>query len=109
RSPTPSSSIFSSFSAITTSLVLVEHELGGRPPRERGARSRLLPGQDDVRRLGAFRALTLLIRDARTLGKRLEAATGDVRVMHEEILRPLVRGDEAIPLRIVEPLDGSGC
>jgi hypothetical protein len=27
--------------------------------------------------------------------------------MNEEILRTLVRGDKAVPLRIVEPLDGS--
>jgi hypothetical protein len=29
--------------------------------------------------------------------------------MNEDVLAALIRGDEAIPLRIVEPLNGSGC
>src|SRR5215210_2542268 len=61
----------------------------------------------DVSRLGAFLALSLFELDARTLGQGLEALTGDVAVMDEEILGALVRGDEAIPLAVVEPLDGS--
>src|SRR4051794_15520805 len=67
----------------------------------------LLRDGRDVGRLGALRALALLVRDARALGERLVAVTGDAAVVHEEILRALVRGDEAVPLRIVEPLDGS--
>ena len=58
----------------------------------------------DVRRLGPLRALFLLERHACAVVERLEAAAGDVRVVDEEILRTLVRDDEAVPLRIVEPL-----
>jgi hypothetical protein len=47
--------------------------------------------------------------DAGALGEALEALTGDVAVVHEKILRALFRGDEAVPLAVVEPLDGSGC
>jgi len=63
----------------------------------------------DVDRLGALGALALLELDASALGEALEAIAGDVAVVHEEILRALLRGDEAVPLAVVEPLNGSGC
>src|SRR5262249_25438249 len=45
----------------------------------------------------------------RALGEGLEALAGDAGVMDEEILRPVVGGDEAIPLLVAEPLHGAGC
>src|SRR6266576_6034550 len=65
--------------------------------------------RNDVDRLGALLALARLELDLGTLGQRLEAVAGDVRVMHEEILAAVLGGDEAVSLGIVEPLDGSGC
>src|SRR6202795_5107043 len=65
--------------------------------------------RSDVDRLGAFLALARLVLDLGTLGQRLEAVAGDVRVMHEEILAAVLGGDEAVSLGIVEPLDGTGC
>src|SRR5262249_33805098 len=58
--------------------------------------------------LRALRSFALLERHPRALDERLVAVAGDVRVMHEQVLRALIRGDEPIPLRIVEPLHGSG-
>src|SRR5687767_5561130 len=60
------------------------HDLG------RGLADRGVDGRD-VDRLGALRALALFELDARTLGEALEAFTGDIAVVHEEILRALVR------------------
>src|ERR687895_274174 len=83
-----------------------------RPPpanRRRPCGDGYLRDGGDVRRLGALLALTRFELDARALGEALEAVTGDVAVVDEEILRSLVRGDEAVPLAVVEPLDGSGC
>jgi len=65
--------------------------------------------RNDVDRLGALLALARLVLDLGTLGQRLEAVAGDVRVMHEEILAAVLGGDEPVSLGIVEPLDGSGC
>src|SRR4051794_14618250 len=61
----------------------------------------------DVDRLRPLRALAGLVRDTGTLSERLVAGTSDVAVMHEHVLRPVGRGNEAVPLRIVEPLHGS--
>src|SRR6185312_16472350 len=58
----------------------------------------------DVRRLGALLALAAFELDLGTLGERLEAVAGDRRVMDEQILRSVVRRDEAVALRVVEPL-----
>src|SRR4026209_43600 len=63
----------------------------------------------DVDRLRALLALALLVLDASVLLQRLEAVAGDVRVMYEKVLSPSVGRDEAIALRVVEPLHGSGC
>src|SRR5262249_8520986 len=68
-----------------------------------------LAGDDDVRRLRALLALTGLVLDLRVLGQSLEPIARDVREMHEEILAAVLRRDESVPLRIVEPLHGSGC
>src|SRR5205823_322395 len=38
-----------------------------------------------------------------------EAATGDLGVVDEEVLPAVVGADEAVALRIAEPLDGAGC
>src|SRR5262249_20332540 len=81
--------------------------VGRRGPRARAARSK---GSDrlDVDRLRAFLSLAGLVLDLRVLGQRLEAGADDVRVVHEQVLTALVRGDEPISLRVVEPLHGSG-
>src|SRR3954466_7954206 len=78
------------------------------------ARSRLRSSsssldQSHVLRLGSLCTLGTFELDLRTFGKRLEAVAGDCAVVDEQVLAACVRGDEAIPLRIVEPLDGSGC
>ena len=83
------------------------HDRMGAPAVIRRAPRNCLGDRGDVGRLGALRALALLVRDACALGEGLVTLTGDARMMHEQILRPLVRGDEPVPLRIVEPLDGS--
>src|SRR3990170_658128 len=82
----PSSSIFSSFSAMIASL-----------------------DQDDVERLRALLTLARLELDLRTLSERLEAVAADAGVVDEEILRAVLRCDEAVALRIVEPLHCSCC
>jgi hypothetical protein len=76
-----------------------------------GDPTQIVPGRDwgDVGRLGALLALALLELDASTFGEALEAFAGDVAVVHEEILRSFVGGDKAVPLAVVEPLNGSGC
>src|SRR5688500_6514224 len=83
----PSSSIFSSFSAMMVSV------LNG----------------DDVERLGALLTLPRLELDLGALGEGLEALAADAGVVDEEILTPVLRCDEAVALRIVEPLDCSCC
>src|SRR6266849_10979859 len=65
--------------------------------------------RNDIDRIGALLALARLVLDLGTLGQRLEAVAGDVRVMHEEILAAVLGRDEPVALGIVEPLDGSGC
>src|ERR687891_655731 len=83
----PSSSIFSSFSGMTASL----------------------RGLDDVERLRPLLTLTGLELDLRSLGEGLESVSTDAGVMNEEILATVRRRDEAVALRVVEPLDGSCC
>ena len=43
----------------------------------------------------------------RALGQGLEALTADRRVVDEDVLAAVARGDEAVALRVVEPLDSS--
>src|SRR5918994_579687 len=84
------------------------------PPRPRARRGdpvsqrRCLDG-DDVVGLRALLALAGLELHLRTLGQGLEALAADAGVVDEEILASVLRRDEAVALRVVEPLDGSGC
>src|SRR5437899_2318591 len=100
----PSISIFSSF-AISSPFA------GGTgmssPWSSKRPRAEALDDRGDLDRLRALRALALLELHAHTLGERLIAVAGDAAVVNEEILRPVLRGDEAIPLHVVEPLDRS--
>src|SRR5581483_11872554 len=64
---------------------------------------------DDALRLGALRPVDRVELHLRTLGERLEAIAGDRGMVDEYILATISRGDEPIPLRIVEPFHGSGC
>src|SRR5262245_36656116 len=90
----PSISIFSSLPVIA-------------PPLSFSSAGDLLGDGRDVGRFGALCALARLVLDTRAFGERLEALADDVRVVHEKILRAFVRGDETVPLAVVEPLDGS--
>src|SRR5438093_10264114 len=72
-----------------------------------GPAASALGDRNDVRRLRALGTLALLELHPSTLSEGLEAVAGDVAVMDEEILRALVGGDEAVPLRIIEPFDDS--
>src|SRR4249919_345720 len=102
----PSTSSFSSFSFIQSSFSRGKKAVAAGAAT---ALNSLRRDGNDVRRLGALLTLARLELDARTLGEALEAITGDVAEVHEEILRALVRGDEAVPLAVVEPLHGSSC
>src|SRR5436190_21920158 len=62
----------------------------------------------DVHRLGAFRTGLFLVADLGVLSQRLESLTVDSRVVDEQVAAPLVGGDEAEALLVVEPLHGSG-
>src|SRR3712207_9506005 len=71
-------------------------------PRKRPRLRRRLRDRGDVCRLRTLRALAGLELDASALGQALEALTGDVAVVNEEILRALVGRAEAVPLRSEE-------
>src|SRR5712691_10350074 len=97
----PSSSIFCSLTLICL--------LSPRGPRARscgaGADAEddaLGRDRDDVRRLGALRALAGLELDLRTLGERLEAAAANRRVVDEHVLSAVLGLDEAVALGVVE-------
>src|SRR3954451_3200376 len=62
----------------------------------------------DVDGLGALVAGLGVEGHLRALSQRLEAVGVDAGVMDEEVLATLVRGNEAEPLVVVEPLHGSG-
>src|ERR1044071_1385875 len=64
--------------------------------------------RDDVRRLQALGALHDVEFNGRAFRKRAEAAALDRRKMNKQIVAALA-GDEAEALRVVEPLDGTGC
>src|SRR5919197_6571017 len=68
-----------------------------------------LRDERDVRRLGPLRTLAGFELDLCTLCKALVAVPSNVAVMNEEILAAVLRRDEAVALRVVEPLDGSSC
>src|SRR5688572_3288914 len=65
--------------------------------------------QNDVERFRALLTLTRFELDLCTLSERLEAVAADAGVVDEEILAAVLRCDEAVALRIVEPLDCSCC
>src|SRR5215210_115034 len=58
----------------------------------------------DVIRLHALLALGRLVGYLGALIKALEAVTRYARVVHEEVLATLIRGDEAVALLVAEPL-----
>src|SRR5919106_5109737 len=61
----------------------------------------------DVHRLRSLVARLLLVLDLGILGERLEALAIDAGVVDEEVTVPVVRGNEAVALLLVQPLDGS--
>jgi hypothetical protein len=61
----------------------------------------------DILRLHALLPLGRLVGDLGALLEALEALARDARVMHEEVLAALVRGDEAVALIVAEPLNRS--
>src|SRR5215207_7092828 len=61
----------------------------------------------NVLRLHAFAPLGRLVRDLGALVEGLEALSRYPRVVHEELLAPIVRGDEAVALLVTEPLNCS--
>src|SRR4051794_33194047 len=63
----------------------------------------------NVRRLRALLPLGGLELDLCAFDEGAEALAGDAGKVHEQILRPVVGGDEAIPLLVTEPLHGAGC
>ncbi len=58
----------------------------------------------DVSRLHALLTLGRLVGDLGTLFKGLEPFTLYTREVHEEVLTPIVWGDEAVALILAEPL-----
>src|SRR4029078_7222611 len=64
---------------------------------------------DDVSCFGTFRPVDRVELHLRALGERRETLTGDRAMVDEHVLATLGWGNEPIPLRIVEPLDGSSC
>src|SRR3954470_21429407 len=111
--PTSNASSTSESCAVTvTPRILGALEASGPgSERRRRAPPLAMPCLDHghVLRLGALLTLDAVELDLRSLGERPEALAVDGAVMDEQVLAARVRGDEAIPLRIVEPLDGSGC
>src|SRR6266496_5768364 len=63
----------------------------------------------DVAGLGTFRALLDLVLDLGAFGEALEALAGDRAEVHEDVVTAVGLRDEAVALRVVEPLHGSGC
>src|SRR5215204_1293402 len=61
----------------------------------------------DVLRLHPLLALRRLVGDLRALLQGPKTAAGYPGVVHEEVLATLVRGDKAVALLVVEPLDRS--
>lgn len=61
----------------------------------------------DVRRLRALLPIARLELDFRALSEALEALAGDAAVVDEEVFPAVIGRDEAVPLVVVEPLDGS--
>src|SRR5215218_635129 len=58
----------------------------------------------DVVRLHTPTPLGCLVGDLGALVEALEAAAGYARMLHEDVLATLVRGDEAVAFMVIEPL-----
>src|SRR5581483_10168822 len=85
--------------------------LSGGASHERqtlAARRTRLDG-DDALGLGAFRPVDRIELHLCALGERLESVARDRRMVDEHVLATISRGNEPIPLRIVEPFHGSAC
>src|SRR5205085_12595382 len=63
----------------------------------------------DVGRLLAFGALRHVEADFLAFFERLEALHLNRGEVREEVFAAVVRGDEPVTLRVVEPLHSSGC
>src|SRR5829696_8062609 len=63
----------------------------------------------DVRGLRALAGLAELVLHLRAFREGAETVTRDTREVHERILPPVVRGDEAEALLVAEPLDDTSC
>src|ERR671919_1426560 len=107
--PPPSASSTSPSTSTFSSRAIRFLLLDGARPGRAARRSYGSSDGLDVDGLGALLPLARLELDTCVLAQRLEAAARDVRVVDEKILAPLVRRDEAVALRVVEPLHGSGC
>src|SRR5579884_2498269 len=81
----------------------------GRRSRGRTPAARARLDGDDALRLVALRPVDRVELHLRSLRQRLEALADDRGMVDEHVLPAACRGDEPIPLRIVEPLHGSGC
>src|SRR5207244_1686851 len=80
-----------------------------RPGARRSPSHRRLAGdRGHAGRLRAFLALAGLVLDPGSLVEGLVALAGDLREVDEQVLAALVRRDEPVTLRSVEPLDGTG-
>src|SRR5882762_649920 len=71
--------------------------------------SRSSSGVLDVRRLLALRAGGDFEADLLAFLEGLEALHVDRREVREQIVAAVIRSDEAVALRVVEPLDGTSC
>src|SRR5439155_2244395 len=96
-------------SAIAAATRRTRLRLMSVPSRRRAIRYMSGARLDDVARIGPLGAFAHLELDLRTFGQALEALPGDVRVVDEDVLRPVLGLDEPVALGVVEPLDGSGC
>src|SRR5881398_479357 len=101
----PSTSIFCSFSEIAH--LLPEMSARGRETHPRAKFG--LTDDADVAGLGAFGALFDLVLDLRAFGEALEALAGDRAEVNEDVVAAVCLRDEAVALRVVEPLHGSAC
>jgi hypothetical protein len=63
----------------------------------------------DALRKHALRPLTQLVLDSLALLQGLETVADYLLVVHEDVCAPPVRSDEALALRVVEPLNRSHC
>ena len=89
-------------------------EYSRAPPAGSASRTPLSTGlrelcRSDLGGLLPLRAIGHLERDALVFFERLESSVLNFRDVREKILAAAVGRDEAVALRVVEPLDGSCC